>query len=371
MAKDRNREPSEALNESPPETPELSAEEAEAELLQAVEDVDGAEVEAELVGPEDLEGAAPEAAPSLPVAADPNARIATPAREERGLDRTDPLTRYMAELRQHAPISREEERALAVRWRDEQDPEAGRQLVLANLRLVVKIAMDYRRAWANTLDLIQEGNVGLVQAVERFDPEAGAKLSTYAAYWIRAYILKYLIDNIRMVRVGSSRAQRKLFFRLGKEKRELERQGFEVAPKLLAERLEVSEQDVIEMEQRLASSDLSMEAPVGSDDGGSATYGDFIAAPQASVEDQVSDSDLRSTFLEHVAKFQTGLGEREQKIMVERVLADEPKTLQEIGEELGLTRERIRQLEKGLVDNLRDYLRENVVDFEYYVPTDD
>ncbi len=294
-----------------------------------------------------------------------------PSSAERGVALPDALTRYMAELRQHPPITREEEHALAVRWQEHGDAEAGRRLVLANLRLVVKIAMDYRRAWANTLDLIQEGNVGLVQAVERFDPEAGAKLSTYAAYWIRAYILKYLIDNIRMVRVGSSRAQRKLFFRLGREKRELERQGFEVGPKLLAERLDVSEQDVVDMEQRLASSDLSMEAPMKTSEGDGAAYGDFVAAPQHSVESQVSDSDLRSTFLEHVDAFSADLDDRDRKIMSERILSDDPKTLQEIGDELGLTRERIRQLEKGLVDRLREYLRENVVDFEFYAPDDD
>ncbi|MAE97148.1 MAG: RNA polymerase subunit sigma-70 [Deltaproteobacteria bacterium] len=290
---------------------------------------------------------------------------------DRAVDRADPLTRYMAELRRYPPISREEERELAIRWREHGDPDAGRRLVLANLRLVVKLAMEYRRAWANTLDLIQEGNVGLVQAVERFDPEAGAKLSTYAAYWIRAYILKYLIDNIRLVRVGSSRAQRKLFFRLGKEKRELERQGFEVQPKLLAERLDVSEQDVIDMEQRLSSSDLSMEAPVRGDEGDGASYGDFLAAPEPSVEDQVADTDLRRTFLEHVEAFAEGLGERERKIMNERVLAQEQRTLQELGDELGLTRERVRQLEKGIVDGLRDYLKDHVVDFEVYAPGDE
>jgi len=304
----------------------------------------------------------------LPVPTEPPAE-SLPASAPGQLDPTDPLTRYMAELRQHAPISREEEHELAVRWREDGDEEAGRQLVLANLRLVVKIAMEYRRAWTQTLDLIQEGNVGLVQAVERFDPMAGTKLSTYAAYWIRAFILKYLIDNIRLVRVGSSRAQRKLFFRLGKEKRELERQGFEIEPKLLAERLDVSEQDVIEMEQRLSGSDLSLDAPVGGEDEEGARFGDFLAAnPGQDAEATVVEQDLRRTFLEHVQKFSEELNDREQRIMSERVLAQDPRTLQEIGDELGLTRERIRQLEKGLVDRLRDYLHENVVDFEYYAP---
>ncbi|MEN8185100.1 MAG: sigma-70 family RNA polymerase sigma factor, partial [Myxococcota bacterium] len=164
----------------------------------------------------------------------------------------DALTSYMAELRRHPPISREEEHTLAVRWAEEEDVPAARQLVLANLRLVVKIAMEYRRAWSNVLDLIQEGNVGLMQAVRRYDPYQGVKLSSYAVYWIRAYILKYILDNFRAVRLGTTRAHRKLFFRLNREKRELERQGFEASPPLLAERLDVSEADVVAMEQSLS-----------------------------------------------------------------------------------------------------------------------
>jgi RNA polymerase sigma-32 factor len=307
-----------------------------------------------------------ENAPPIPVAPPP---LPAPA-DEPGLERVDSLTRYMAQLRAYPPISREDERELALRWVTSRDPEAGRRLVLANLRLVVKIAMEYRRAWANTLDLIQEGNVGLLQAVQRFDPYQEVKLSTYAAYWIRAYILKYLIDNIRLVRMGSTRAERKLFFRLNKEKRELERLGFQPTPKLIAERLDVTEGDVVAMEQRLGGSDLSMDAPVGDDDG-AARFGDFIAAPGESAEQQVADEDLRATFMTHVKAFTARLKPREQRIMHARVLADEPLTLQELGDEMGLTRERIRQIEKGLVDDLRDYLKEKVVDFDYYAPSED
>ena len=276
----------------------------------------------------------------------------------------------MAELRHHPPISREEEHELAVRWTEQGDREAGRRLVLSNLRLVVKIALEYRRAWTQTLDLIQEGNVGLVQAVQRFDPYQGTKLSSYAAYWIRAYILKYLIDNIRLVRLGKSRAQRKLFFRLSKEKRELERLGFEPKPRLLAERLDVTEADVVEMEQRLSSSDLSLDAPVA-DEEGSARFGDFLAAEGASAEDDVADADLRRVFLAQVREFSRELDPRERQILEQRILAEEPRTLQEIGDELGVTRERIRQVEKRLVEKLRAYLKENVVDFEYYAPGED
>jgi RNA polymerase sigma-32 factor len=295
---------------------------------------------------------------------------ATPAPTDRELERVPALTRYFAELRKHPPISREEEHALALRWKQQGDVEAARRLVLSNLRLVVKIAMQYRRAWANTLDLIQEGNLGLLQAVQRFDPWAGTKLASYAAYWIRAYILKYLMDNIRMVKLGGTRAERKLFFRLNREKRELERQGFRPEPRLIAERLDVPESEVVAMEQRLSGGEVSFDAPVG-DEEGSASYGDFLSAPGASAEAQVADADLRETFLSHVRAFAETLRPRERRILEARVLADEPLTLQQLGDEMGVTRERIRQLEKELVNDLREYLKQNVVDFEYYAPSEE
>ena len=298
------------------------------------------------------------------------AERAVPAPVDRDAERVPALTRYFVELRKHAPISREEEHALAVRWAEERDVEAARQLVLSNLRLVVKIAMEYRRAWANTLDLIQEGNLGLLQAVQRFDPYAGTKLASYAAYWIRAYILKYLMDNIRLVKLGNTRAERKLFFRLNREKRELERQGFRPEPRLIAERLDLDEADVVSMEQRLSGGEVSLDAPVG-DEGDSASYGDFVAAPTASAETLVADENLRETFLSHVRSFAEDLAPREKRILDARILADEPLTLQELGNEMGITRERVRQLEKQLVDELREYLKKNVVDFEYYAPSEE
>lgn len=279
----------------------------------------------------------------------------------------DALSRYMSQLRDHAPISREDEHALAVRWVEQNDMDAARQLVLSNLRLVVKIAMEYRRSWTNVLDLIQEGNLGLMQAVQRFDPYQGVKLSSYAAYWIRAFILKYLLDNIRLVRLGTTRAQRKLFFRLNKEKRELERLGIEVEPKRIAERLDVSEEDVIDMEQRLGQNDLSFDAPVREEEG-SATHGDFIAGSAPSVEEAVADDELRRVFLEKVQEFAATLDERDRRIIDERILAEEPKTLQQMGDEFGITRERVRQLEARVVSRLRDYMKENLVDFDYYGP---
>jgi len=292
-----------------------------------------------------------------------------PSPSDRALEPSDALTRYMAELAQHAPISREEEHELAVRWREEGDIEAARQLVLANLRLVVKIAMEYRRAWINVLDLIQEGNLGLMQAVQRFDPYRGVKLASYGAYWIRAYILKYILDNIRMVRLGKTRAERKLFFRLNKEKRELEQQGFQPEPRLLAERLDVSEQDVLSMEQRLAESDLSLNAPARRHEDSTAEYGDFIPAGGASAEDTVAGEQIRRVFLENVQEFSKDCGERERRILDARLLAEDPVTLQELGKEFGVSRERVRQLEARLMKRLSEYLKKHLVDFDFYATT--
>lgn len=295
----------------------------------------------------------------------PLPRLPVPASGDRSLGPVDALTAYMAELRKYPPISREEEHELAVRWVEHGDIEAARRLALANLRLVVKIAMEYRRAWTNVLDLIQDGNVGLLEAVQRYDPYQGVKLSSYAVYWIRAYILQYILDNFRIVRLGTTRAQRKLFWRLNREKRELERQGYEVEPRLIAERLDVSEADVEDMEMRLRESDLSMNAPIRRDEPG-AEFGDFMRSSVPSAEQNVADAELRHMFLEQVRAFAETLDERDRKLVEERVLADEPKTLAALGQELGVSRERVRQLEARIVSRLREYLKENLVDFEYY-----
>ncbi len=280
----------------------------------------------------------------------------------------DSLSLYFAELGKYPLLTGEEERELAILVHDHKDPDAAEKLVLSNLRLVVKIAMEYRRVWANLLDLIQEGNVGLLQGVKRFDPYRGVKLSSYAAYWIRAYILKYLIDNIRMVRVGSSRAERKLFFQLNRAKRELEREGFEPEPRLLAEKIGVKDHEVVDMENRLAQGDLSLDAPTRRGEGDSASFGDFLPSEGQAVDDFVAEADMQQTFHEYVDRFAEDLDERELRILRERLLADPPKTLQELGDEFDLTRERVRQIEKKIIGRLSEYLRENLVDFELWAP---
>ncbi len=306
------------------------------------------------------------AAPPLPGPVEGERMLpALPSVSSNDLVTRDALSLYFAELANCPPISREEEHELAVDFVEEGNIEAARKLVLANLRLVVKIAMEYRRAWANSLDLIQEGNTGLMQAVHRYDPYQGVRLSSYAAYWIRAYILKYIIDNIRLVQMGKTRAQRKLFYRLNKEKRLLEQQGYEVQPALLAERLEVDEADVIEMEQRLAHNDQSFDTPLGGEDG-NMSLGDLIPSANESAEEGFGNEQLRRVFLEKVGEFLEGIDERDRLIVDERILSENPKTLQELGDELGLTRERVRQLEARTVAKLRDYLEENFLDFKYF-----
>src|SRR5207248_1439966 len=234
-------------------------------------------------------------------------------------------------------------------------------------RLVVKIAHEYRRAAFSLLDLIQEGNVGLMQAVRKYDPYRGVKLSSYAAWWIRAYILRYLMDNWRMVKLGTTQAQRKLFFNLRKEQETLLAQGFDPAPKLLADRLEVTEQDVREMDQRLSNDEFSLDAPMPGADDARQTYGDRIVETARPAEDQLADEELRRIFKEKLAEFGKTLTDPKDRFLFEHRLAvpdgGEPMTLQEVGDKYGFTRERARQLEARLTERLRDYLRRELPDF--------
>jgi RNA polymerase sigma-32 factor len=275
----------------------------------------------------------------------------------------DPLTAYIQETRRYRLLSREEEHDLAVKWTEHGDADAARQLIEANLRLVVKIAYEYRRAHRNLLDMIQEGNIGLMQAVKKYDPYRGVKLSSYAAWWIRAYILKFILNNWRMVKLGTTQAQRKLFFNLRKEKEKLEQLGFTPDTKLLAERLDVSEKEIVDMERRLAAPDASLDAPVGGDDGegGVRTRMDFLAGEDGTRPDvEVEQSEFSTLLKAKLEAFADGLEGREETIFRERWLTDTPLTLQEIGDRYGVSRERARQLEKRLLGRLRTYLEDEL-----------
>jgi RNA polymerase sigma-32 factor len=280
---------------------------------------------------------------------------------ERSLAPYDPLTRYIQEVRRYRVLTREEEHALAVRYTETGDVEAARALITANLRLVIKIAHEYRQAHRNLLDLVQEGNIGLMQAVKKYDPYRGVKLSSYAAWWIRAYILKYILNNWRLVKIGTTQAQRHLFFNLRKEKERLEKEGFVPEAKLLAQRLDVSEKEVVEMERRLGAGDLSLDAPLSREDEGGRSHLDLLESSGETRPDVAAEADeFRALLRQKLEAFEKTLVGREKTIFHERLHSDTPATLQEIGERYNVSRERARQLEKRLANKLRAYLREEL-----------
>ena len=312
-----------------------------------------------------------------PAGTEPPARRALPARLaarelDGGLVRYDPLRAYMAEVARHPVLSREEEHALAVRYYTTGDVQAAYRLVASNLRLVVKIAHEYRRTAFQVLDLIQEGNIGLMQAVQKYDPFRGVKLSTYAAWWIRAYIIRFIMDNWRLVKLGTTQAQRKLFFNLSKEREKLLARGVEPTPRLLAENLRVEEKDVEEMSMRMGSEDVSLDAPARSDEETAQTRLDRLQVAAPGPDDRIGDEELRRLFRKKLEAFRATItDEREQAIFDQRLLppdGTEPLTLQEIGQTFRLTRERARQIEVKLTGRLREYLKAEIPDFELLGP---
>ena len=280
----------------------------------------------------------------------------------RALSVTDPLRRYMEEVKRYPLLPPEEEFKLAQRMRDTGDMNAAKMLVSANLRLVVKISYEYRKYTTNLLDLIQEGNVGLMKAVSKFDPTKGARLGYYASWWIRSYILKYLLENFRLVRLGTTQSQKKLFYHLMREKERLEAQGLAAGPKLLADRLNVKEKDVIEMEQRLGhqGGEVSLDAPVDGGDGRTVSHVDLLMDDEELAGDRLERNQLLKLLERRLPEFEKTLNERERRIFSERLLSDEPKTLQEIAEGYGLTRERARQIEAKMIEKLRAFLKEDL-----------
>ncbi len=287
-------------------------------------------------------------------------------REERGgtggLVRYDPLQRYLSEIRRYPLLSRDEEHRLAVHYRENQDIEAAYRLVTANLRLVVLIAREYQHAVRTLLDLVQEGNIGLMEAVKNFDPYRGIRFPSYAVWWIRAYIIRYVMNNWRMVKIGTTQAQRKLFFNLQKEKDRLEAEGFVAGPKLLAQRLDVKESEVVEMEQRLSARDLSVDAPVEA--GEAATMLDFLPSTGATTEEEVASAESRELISQKVKEFGETLTGKDRVIFEGRLMSEEPLTLQEIGDRYGISRERVRQIEERVKKKLKAYLTANLKDVE-------
>lgn len=278
----------------------------------------------------------------------------------------DPLSRYLAEIRRFPLLTREEEFKIAKRYHKDRDPADAYRLVTANLRLVVKIAMEFARASRNLLDLIQEGNVGLMEAVKNFDPYRGIRFPSYAVWWIRAYIYRYLMNNWRLVKIGTTQAQRKLFFNLRKETERLEAEGFTPEPRLLAQRMGVKESEVREMQERMAHGEVSLDQPIASAE--DTALLDVLPDVSHDPEEVVASGEWRTFAKEKVQEFLATLKDKELEIFRSRLLAEQPATLQEIGERFGISRERVRQIEGRLKKRFQEFLKSHATDVEQAGP---
>lgn len=274
---------------------------------------------------------------------------------EKGLvSSTDPVQTYLAELRKYPLLTREQEHDLAIQYREQGDKKAAELLVTSNLRFVVKIAAEYSKFGARMIDLIQEGNVGLMHAVREFNPYKGTRLITYAVWWIRGYIQEYLMRQYSMVRIGTTQNQRKLFYRLQKEKDLLDKMGKENNLALISSRLGVTEEEVEMMSKRMSGRDVSLDSPLDGDSGASLL--DFESDHAPGADEELGRAEELAALRENIDKIRSRLNEKEAYILEHRLLSDEPMTLQEIGDHFKITREAIRQVEARLIGRLRTEL---------------
>ncbi len=265
---------------------------------------------------------------------------------------SDPVAQYMAEVRKYPVLTREEEKELAIKYKETGDPKLAEALVTANLRFVVKVAMEYSRFGAKLIDLIQEGNVGLMHAVKEFNPHKGVRLISYAVWWIRGYIQEYLMKQYSLVRIGTTQNQKKLFYQLQKHREELEKMGNEASVALLSGRLGVSEKEVEDMTMRMSGHDFSLDTPVHQGEG-SMTFLDFQQDNEESPVEALSRFEELLRLKNQLKEIKGQLNEREKFLLSERLLSDSPMTLQEVGDQYGITREAVRQLEQKLIKKIR------------------
>jgi len=280
------------------------------------------------------------------------------AGHETGIVPADPFQLYVSKIKEYPALTREEEHELAARYKTTGDRDLAFRLITSNLMLVVKIAFEFRSNFQNMLDLIQEGNYGLMRAVQKFDPFKGTRLSTYASYWIRAYMLKYLLDNWRLVKVGTTNMRRKLLYRLREVETQLAAGGESPTPKLLAEKFGASEQDVEEVRKSLGAQDTSLNQPVA--DGSSRQMLDMLPGAGGDYADDLGRREIMSRFHGAVERFKKDLKPSDLTLLEKRILSDAPLTLQEIGERHGVTREAMRQAEARLIKRLTAYLKEEL-----------
>lgn len=274
----------------------------------------------------------------------------------------DELESYLRAAKRYPLLDRDEETELASRWHHDHDRDAMQRLVACNLRLVVKVANRYRKSGWNVLDLIQEGNIGLLHAVRKFDPHRGAKLSTYAMWWIRAYVLRYVLENFRLVKIGTTNAQRRLFFNLRKEQARLRAAGIEPDAERLAENLQVGAAEVREMDTHLSAADESLEAPIATHDAGSQTRCDLLADDTVDIESEAVSTEFSHVLADKLRAYEATLSGRDLEVFRERWLSDQPLTFSEFGERWGLSRERARQLELRMRKPLRQFLQREMGD---------
>jgi len=334
------------------------AQDAEAQSEEeAEEDIDEDEASSMADGDEDLDELdAPEG--ELPKTKPATAK----AKSGRALSTKDPFQAYMREVQRYPLLTADEEKKLTREFHKTQDPEIARRLVTANLRLVIKLAYEYRRAYKNMMDLIQEGNIGLMQAVQRYDPYRGVKLSSYSAWWIRAYMLRFILNNWRLVKLGTTQAQRKLFFNLNKQKAKLTAMGIEPTHKVIADRLGVKEKEVRDMDRRLSSNEASLDAPLGDSEGRSVARIELMPSNQRGTDETVATRELNELLNQHLNTFRDRLSGKDLVIFDKRMVAEDPLTLQKLGDEFGVSRERVRQLEARLAGKLRDFLKAELGD---------
>ncbi len=275
---------------------------------------------------------------------------------------TTSLHRYLAEISNYPILSRDEEYALAIKYRDEGDLEAARKLVTSNLKFVVSLANEYKNYGFNTMDIIQEGNVGLMHAVKGFDPTKGYRLISYAVWWIRAYIQNHIIKSWSLVKIGTTQAQRKLFYKLRSTKNEMKMAGDNLSTedyKELADKLNVSDKVIIEMDQRMGSKDLSLDAEIKNEN--ESSYLDFLADDKENQEDLIIRTEEKEMVKSGMIEALNILKDRERFIIEKRVLSDTPLTLEELGAKLNVSRERVRQIESAALKKVKSILEEKGV----------
>ena len=262
------------------------------------------------------------------------------------------LESYIMQINKLPLLTQEEEFELAVRYRKYNDLDAVQKLITSNLRFVVKVAFEYKSYGIKILDLIQEGNIGLMMAIKKFDPYKGYRFISYAIWWIRAYIQNFIIKNWSLVKIGTTQAQKKLFYKIGKVRKALEsNRENEKKYEVLAKDLDVAKEDIIEMEQRMSSRDLSLDAPF--DDSQELTHFDLLKESSPNQEEVLGEEEEKKILQNDVQSAMKHLNDKEEYVIKNRIMADSPLTLQEIGNHLKLSRERVRQIEIEALKKLK------------------